>query len=70
MKRQKKCFWKRIDSLFIESFNRFFRDGCCMTSVQDKGLHNICVIVNQEFLNFSKSKGNDLITPREEFSQA
>ena len=41
----------------------FFRDGCCNTGSDDRGLHTVCVEVTAEFLEFSKSKGNDLITP-------
>lgn len=42
----------------------FYRDGCCNTDEQDLGTHTVCAIVTQEFLEFSRSKGNDLITPR------
>ena len=41
----------------------FFRDGHCHTGAQDRGLHIICVQVTDEFLEFSASRGNDLITP-------
>lgn len=41
----------------------FFRDGCCNTSAQDAGSHTVCVRVSAEFLEFSKSRGNDLSTP-------
>ena len=40
----------------------FFRDGCCNTNEMDVGSHTVCVIVTKEFLEFSKSKGNDLTT--------
>ena len=33
----------------------------------DVGSHTVCVIVTKEFLEFSKSKGNDLTTPRPEY---
>ena len=46
----------------------FFRDGCCNTSGSDVGTHTVCAIVNNEFLEFSKRKGNDLTTPRPEFN--
>lgn len=46
----------------------FFRDGCCNTNDQDKGMHTVCVILTDEFLDFSKAHGNDLSTPRPEFS--
>lgn len=48
----------------------FFRDGCCNTSAEDFGVHTVCVRVTEEFLEFSRSKGNDLITPRPEFGFA
>ncbi|MES2538628.1 MAG: DUF2237 domain-containing protein [Pseudomonadota bacterium] len=41
----------------------FFRDGCCNTREDDTGSHVICVKVTDEFLAFSKSRGNDLSTP-------
>ena len=44
----------------------FFRDGCCNTSKQDLGSHTVCTQVSQEFLEFSRFRGNDLSTPRPE----
>lgn len=41
----------------------FYRDGHCHTGAEDRGLHVICVQVTDEFLEFSASRGNDLITP-------
>ena len=48
----------------------FFRDGCCNTSDDDVGSHTVCVQVTQEFLEFSRFRGNDLSTPRPEFGFA
>lgn len=45
----------------------FYRDGCCNTGPDDRGRHTVCVILTDEFLAFSKSRGNDLSTPRPEF---
>ena len=45
----------------------FFRNGCCDTDDSDLGMHTVCVIVTDEFLAFSKSRGNDLSTPVPEF---
>jgi uncharacterized protein (DUF2237 family) len=45
----------------------FFRDGCCNTSDEDVGSHTVCVLLTDEFLQFSKARGNDLSTPRPEF---
>ena len=41
----------------------FFRDGCCNTSDDDRGVHTVCAVVTAEFLAFSQSRGNDLSTP-------
>jgi uncharacterized protein (DUF2237 family) len=44
----------------------FFRDGCCATYATQGVAHLVCVKVTDEFLAFSKEKGNDLSTPRPE----
>ena len=41
----------------------YFRDGFCRTISEDTGTHTVCAIVTQEFLNYSASRGNDLMTP-------
>lgn len=41
----------------------FYRDGKCATGSQDFGAHIICAQMTEEFLEFTKSKGNDLSTP-------
>lgn len=45
----------------------FYRDGCCRSGAEDYGLHLVCSIVTEEFLAFSKSRGNDLSTPVPEY---
>jgi uncharacterized protein (DUF2237 family) len=45
----------------------FYRTGCCETGPEDLGLHTVCVEVTDDFLAFSKMRGNDLSTPRPEF---
>jgi uncharacterized protein (DUF2237 family) len=45
----------------------FFRDGCCNTGSEDFGSHTVCVLLTDDFLEFSKARGNDLSTPRPEF---
>ena len=43
------------------------RTGFCTLSEQDRGTHIVCAIVDDKFLNFTFSKGNDLITPSNNF---
>jgi len=45
----------------------FFRDGYCRTGEDDRGKHVVCAMVTQDFLEFSLSRGNDLMTSRPEF---
>ena len=45
----------------------FFRDGCCNTSDDDFGSHTVCVEVTQDFLDYSRFRGNDLSTPMPDF---
>ncbi|PZQ64491.1 MAG: DUF2237 domain-containing protein [Phenylobacterium zucineum] len=42
----------------------FFRNGCCETGPHDVGMHTVCAVMTAEFLQFSRSMGNDLSTPR------
>ncbi|HTK74868.1 MAG TPA: DUF2237 domain-containing protein [Gemmataceae bacterium] len=41
----------------------FYRDGCCNTGAGDVGLHVVCARMTEEFLAFSRARGNDLSTP-------
>ncbi len=45
----------------------FTRNGCCETGAEDTGSHTVCVQVTEEFLVFSKMRGNDLTTARPEY---
>lgn len=46
----------------------YFRDGCCRTGEDDLGRHTVCAVMTEAFLEFSRSRGNDLVTPRPEWS--
>ena len=48
----------------------FFRDGSCNTCKEDVGSHTVCIKASKEFLEYSKSKGNDLSTPAPEYGFA
>ncbi len=41
----------------------YFRNGCCDTGAGDVGLHLVCAVMTDDFLEFSKARGNDLSTP-------
>jgi len=42
----------------------FTRDGQCTLYAEDLGEHTVCALMTDEFLRFSKARGNDLSTPR------
>ena len=44
----------------------YLRDGCCHHIEEDMGRHEVCAVMTEEFLEFSRARGNDLITPRPE----
>src|SRR5262249_1259988 len=48
----------------------FYRNGCCSTGPDDLGSHTVCVVLTARFLEFSKTAGNDLSTPRPEYGFA
>jgi hypothetical protein len=45
----------------------WYRDGCCNTGPGDVGLHTVCAVMTDEFLQFSRFAGNDLSTPHPEY---
>jgi len=52
-----------LETCSTDPITGFYRDGCCRTGSEDLGLHLVCIEANEEFLEFSKSRGNDLSTP-------
>jgi uncharacterized protein (DUF2237 family) len=56
-----------LQSCCTDPVTGYFRDGFCRTGSGDHGLHTVCARMTADFLEFSKSMGNDLSTPRPEF---
>jgi hypothetical protein len=52
-----------LEACSIKPMTGFYRDGCCNTGREDIGSHTICAVMTSAFLDFSKSRGNDLSTP-------
>ncbi len=68
MEEAKNVFGKTLVTCSTAPLTGFFRDGCCQTGPTDTGTHTVCARMTQEFLDFTKSKGNDLTTPRPEWN--
>ena len=57
-----------LESCSTAPLTGWFRDGCCNTDRNDHGLHTVCCQVTDEFLEFAREQGNDLITPAPRFN--
>ena len=51
---------KRLQICGKNPMTGYNRDGYCKTDSSDKGTHTVCSEVDDEFLEFTMSKGNDL----------
>lgn len=63
----KNVFGESLIPCSLEPMTGFYRTGCCETGPEDSGTHTVCAVMTQEFLIFSKNRGNDLIAPRPEY---
>ena len=52
-----------LQSCSLDPLTGYYRTGCCENHGDDPGLHVVCVVMTDEFLEFSKAAGNDLSTP-------
>ena len=65
---EKNVFGEPLQLCCTKPMTGYFRDGFCNTDEHDYGSHVVCAVMTDDFLEFSKSKGNDLSTPRPEFN--
>ena len=59
-------FGTQLETCCNDPKTGFFRNGLCDTCKEDIGVHTVCILATEKFLNFSKSAGKDLSTPRPE----
>ncbi len=53
----------QLEPCCFQPLTGYFRDGHCRTMQQDAGTHVVCAVITEEFLEFTKKRGNDLNTP-------
>ena len=63
MTMEKNVFGQELQICCTSPMTGYFRDGICRTISEDTGTHTVCAIMTDEFLDFSASQGNNLITP-------
>lgn len=56
-----------LQSCSSQPLTGFFRDSYCRTDAQDRGVHVVCAVMTDDFLSYTKSKGNDLSTPAPQY---
>lgn len=67
METQLNVYGRPIKPCCFDPKTGFYRDGHCHTGHEDTGIHTICIIANEEFLEFSQARGNDLSTPMPDY---
>ena len=63
MKNTKNVFGHDLQLCSAEPKTGYLRTGTCETGPHDLGSHVVCAQVTQRFLEFTRSRGNDLSTP-------
>lgn len=56
-----------LQSCCTDPMTGFYRDGFCHTGPTDSGIHVLCAVITQEFLDYTLSCGNDLCTPNPQY---
>lgn len=56
-----------LQTCSLKPLTGYARSGKCSTGPSDQGTHTVCAQVTDEFLQYSKQRGNDLITPHPEY---
>ncbi len=67
MTRQANVYGEPLIACSTDPMTGWFRNGCCETDGSDTGVHTVCAVMTAEFLEFSKSVGNDLSTPMPQY---
>ena len=57
---QKNVLNQNIELCCTSPMTGFYRDGFCKTGKDDLGTHTVCAKMTKDFLEFTKSQGNDL----------
>ena len=63
MPKAKNVLGTELQPCSMDPLTGYYRDGCCNTGAGDMGVHVVCAQMTAEFLEFSKSRGNDLSRP-------
>jgi len=65
MESEKNILGSPLEACSLSPATGFKRNGHCRHTEQDFGVHGVCSEVTEEFLNFTRDRGNDLSSPNE-----
>ena len=63
-------FGRPLVSCSTDPLTGYLRDGCCRAVAGDNGSHTVCAVMTADFLTFTVTVGNDLVTPHPEWGFA
>jgi uncharacterized protein (DUF2237 family) len=63
-KQDKNIYLKGLQLCSLEPMTGFLRNGYCQTNQNDEGVHTVCAVITEDFLEFTLGMGNDLVTAK------
>ncbi len=63
MENAKNVLGEKLEACCTSPMTGFYRNGSCETGPADIGTHVLCAEVTKDFLEFTRSRGNDLMSP-------
>ncbi|MCU1358738.1 MAG: hypothetical protein JWN99_27 [Ilumatobacteraceae bacterium] len=67
---QRNVLGNDLEPCSFDPMTGYYRSGCCENRGDDPGMHVVCVVMTDDFLEFSKDAGNDLSTPMPQYGFA
>ncbi len=63
MASDKNVLGSELEACSLSPLTGFNRNGSCQSEERDIGVHAVCSELTENFLNFTKARGNDLSSP-------
>jgi hypothetical protein len=57
-----------LEPCSLNPLTGYYRDGSCVNRGDENCVHLVCIYANDEYLQYLKKAGNDLITPMKEYN--
>lgn len=67
MRLPKNVLGETLESCCQQPATGYFRDGFCRSGHGDFGMHIVCAVMTEAFLEYTFEEGNDLVTPNPDF---